>query len=83
MGVFEGLTRDERKHALVACVMSENGSTLLMNYSGALIMILSSFLFGFLTLKLFLDLSKKISFDKFMIGFGIIAIAAVLIGYLL
>ena len=64
-------------------IMSESGNALLMNYSGALIMILSSFLFGFLTLKLFLDLSKKISFDKFMIGFGIIAIAAVLIGYLL
>ena len=47
------------------------------------IIILTAFVVGFLTLRAFLDLAKKVDFDKFVIGFGLIAIGAVVLGILL
>lgn len=57
--------------------------TLAISYLGMFVLVLSAFIVGFLTLKAFLDLAKKVNFDKFVIAFGLIAIAAVVVGMLL
>lgn len=54
-----------------------------IDYIGMIILILTAFIVGFLTLRTFLDLAKKVDFDKFVIAFGLIAIAAVLLGAIL
>ena len=54
-----------------------------IDYLGMVIIILTAFVVGFLTLRAFLDLAKKVDFDKFVIGFGLIAIGAVVLGILL
>jgi undecaprenyl pyrophosphate phosphatase UppP len=54
-----------------------------MNYLGAILMIISAFIIGALTLKTFLEVAKKIRFDYFLVIFGIIAVLAVIIGFLL
>lgn len=64
-------------------IMSGDGTQLLMNYSGVIILILSSFFFGYITLKVFLDVSKRVDFDKFMIIFGLIAVVAVMLSIIL
>lgn len=64
-------------------IMTPDGSVLLINYMGAFIMIITAFIVGYLSLTLFLDISKKFPFDKFMILFGVITIAAVILGFLL
>ena len=51
-----------------------------IDYLGMLILIAAAFIVGFLTLKTFLDVAKKVDFDKFVIAFGLIAIIAVGLG---
>ena len=54
-----------------------------IDYLGMLILIVTAFVVGFLTLRTFLDLAKKVDFDKFVIAFGLIAIGAVGLGLIL
>ena len=51
-----------------------------IDYFGMLILIATAFIVGFLTLRTFLDIAKKVNFDKFVIAFGLIAIIAVSLG---
>jgi len=55
----------------------------MINYMGALLMIFTAFIIGYLTLRAFIEMAKKIDFDKFVIIIGSIAIIAVLIGILI
>lgn len=54
-----------------------------IDYVGMVILILTAFVVGFLTLRTFLDIAKKVDFDKFVIAFGLIAIVAVGLGLVL
>ncbi|MHA1983272.1 MAG: undecaprenyl-diphosphate phosphatase, partial [Candidatus Hodarchaeales archaeon] len=56
---------------------------IIINYLGAILMIISAFIIGALTLKTFLEVAKKVRFDYFLVIFGIIAVLAVVIGFLL
>jgi undecaprenyl-diphosphatase len=49
----------------------------------AIVLILSSFITGFLTISILIKISRKINFSFFCIGLGIISIAPLLIGYAL
>lgn len=62
---------------------SNNILTPAISYLGMFILVLTAFVVGFLTLRTFLDLAKKVDFDKFVIAFGLIAIGAVLFGIIL
>ena len=62
--------------------MANESGVVVINYIGALLMIVSAFIIGVLTLKGFLELAKKVRFDYFLIIFGSIAIIAIIIGFL-
>ena len=50
---------------------ANNVLTQAISYLGMFVLVLTAFVVGFLTLKTFLDLAKKIDFDKFVIAFGL------------
>jgi undecaprenyl-diphosphatase len=49
----------------------------------AIMLILSSFITGFLSISVLIKISRKINFSYFCIGLGIISVAPLLIGYVL
>ena len=55
----------------------------LLSYLGVFFMIASAFVVGIITLKAFLELAKRLDFSNFLFAFGVIAIAAILIGLFL
>ncbi|MHA1990153.1 MAG: undecaprenyl-diphosphate phosphatase [Candidatus Hodarchaeales archaeon] len=71
------------KIMFVSTGITNQSDIIIMNYLGAILMIISAFIIGALTLKTFLEAAKKVRFDYFLVIFGIIAVLAVLIGFLL
>lgn len=67
----------------VSAGIENEGKDIIMNYFGAFLMICSAFIVGALTLKVFLEVAKKVRFDYFLVIFGILAVLAVLIGFFL
>jgi undecaprenyl-diphosphatase len=59
------------------------GNVQIINYLGILLLIITAFIVGWITLKTFLDVAKNVEFDKFMIIFGFIAIIAIIFGLFL
>jgi undecaprenyl-diphosphatase len=71
------------KIMFVSTGIVNESNIIIMNYLGAVLMIVTAFFIGVLTLKAFLEVAKEIRFDYFLVIFGLIAVIVVIIGFLL